>query len=137
MPLAMSALQVPVAQLLAPISTVPPPEAPASVTLTELVMKSALTDWAELIDTVQVPVPLQPAPLQPLNTPVVAVADRTTLSPELYWWVHVLPQSMLPSGVPAVRLCTVPAPVPPIVLVLFTVNWYSGENVAVKETGAI
>ena len=60
--------------------TVPLP-LPAVVTVNAKVcrVKVAVTDWAAVIDTTQVPVPEQPAPDQPVKfVPVAGVAVRVT-----------------------------------------------------------
>jgi hypothetical protein len=71
-------------------------------------LKFALTVFAALMDTVQVPVPEQPPPLQPVN---VAVADGTAVNvtsvPLLNDAVHVAPQ-LIPAG----ELMTLPGPKP-------------------------
>jgi hypothetical protein len=65
----------------------------------------AVTARAELIVTVQVPVPVQ-APLQPVNVkPVAAWADSVTTVPLAYEAVHDEPQ-LIPLGL----LVTVPEP---------------------------
>ena len=62
---------------------------------------------AALMDTLQVPVPVQ-SPLQPVNRLVpVAVAVNVTLVPLVTLVVQVLPQSM-----PAGELLTLPVPAP-------------------------
>ncbi len=64
--------------------TVPEP-APCGVTVSENCgLKVAVTFWAELMVTLQAPVP-EHAPPQPLNTePAAGVAARLTTVPELY-----------------------------------------------------
>jgi hypothetical protein len=64
---------VPVAQLLAVLTVVHP---------SEPTLKVAVTAVAAVIDTVQVPVPVQPAPDQPMKVePAAAVGVRMTLVP--------------------------------------------------------
>jgi hypothetical protein len=73
-------------------------------------LKVAVTLRAELIVTVQVPVPLH-APLQPANVePDAAAGVRVTAVPDVYVALQVVPQLM-----PAGELVTVPAPVPAFV----------------------
>jgi len=90
--------------------TVPVP-VPARVTvrvwLVALVLNVAVTDWAAVIETVQVPVPVQ-APLQPAKVePLAAAAVRVTEVPLAKLALHVLPQLM-----PVGDEVTVPVPVP-------------------------
>jgi len=64
--------------------------------------------------TVQVPVPVQPPPLQPLNVdPAAGVAVKVTTVPLAYAAMQLAPQEM-----PAGLLVTVPIPAP----VLLTVS---------------
>ena len=84
-PVLMLALHVP-GQLMPPTLLVTDPlPVPAKVTVTgnEEGMKFALTACAAFIVTAQVPVPLQPPPLQPAKTDAeeVGVAVRTTDAP--------------------------------------------------------
>jgi hypothetical protein len=73
-----------------------------------MVLKLAVTDLLAVIETVQVPVPEQPSPDQPVKVePPEAVAVRLTDVPELKLAEQVAPQSM-PLGL----LVTVPEPVP-------------------------
>jgi hypothetical protein len=73
--------------------------------------KVAVTVVAALSVTLQVPVPVHPPPLQPVNVdPAVAAAVSTIAVPELKFAVHVDPQ-LIPAG----ALVTVPAPVPALV----------------------
>src|SRR5438093_12057311 len=73
--------------------------------------KVAVTDWAALIVTTQIPVPLHPAPLQPLNTdPLAGVAVSVTGVPPANDALHVAPQ-LIPTGL----LATVPLPLPAFV----------------------
>ena len=75
--------------------------------------KVAVTDWAALIVTTQIPVPLHPAPLQPLNTdPLAGVAVSVTDVPLANDALHVAPQ-LIPTGL----LVTVPLPLPAFVTV--------------------
>jgi len=77
-------------------------------------VKVAVTDVAALTVTVQVPVPAQPPPLQPMKVePVAAAALNVTDVPFVNAAEHVAPQLM-----PAGALVTVPLPLP----VLVTVN---------------
>jgi hypothetical protein len=73
-------------------------------------LKVAVTDAAELIFRVQLPVPEQ-APLQPANTEpsLLGVADKLTLVPSVKLEVQELLQS-IPDGL----LCTLPLPEPAI-----------------------
>src|SRR2546426_3524880 len=93
--------------------TVPLP-LPADVTLRVYSgVKLALTACAALIVTMQVPVPLHPAPLQPANTdPLAGAAVKVTCVPLTNAALHVTPQSM-----PAGLLLTVPMPLPVLVTV--------------------
>jgi hypothetical protein len=90
--------------------TVPVP-VPALVTVRItllLTLKVAVTASAALIVTEQVPVPVQPSPLQPANVdPVAAAAVSTTTCPLVKLAEHVAPQ-LIPAGL----LVTVPVPVP-------------------------
>jgi hypothetical protein len=70
--------------------------------------KFAVTLVADLIDTVQVPVPEQPAPDHPVNSePDAALAVRVTLVPYSKVAEHVSPQ-LMPAGLEV----TVPVPAP-------------------------
>jgi hypothetical protein len=72
--------------------------------------KVAVTDCAALIDTVQLPVPVQ-APLHPAKAePVAAVSAKVTLVPPAKFALQV-PGHLMPVGV----LATVPDPLPAIV----------------------
>src|SRR5262249_58093693 len=76
-------------------------------------MKVAVTDCAALIVTVQVPVPEQPPPLQPVNVdPAAGVALRMTAVPLGNVAEHMVPHEM-PAGV----LVTVPVPAPAVLTV--------------------
>ena len=107
-PLAKAAEQVaPQAMPAGALVTVP---VPAPVLLTVRVKlcsaKVAVTVCAALIVTVQVPVPEQPPPLQPVNVePAAGVAVRVTAVPLANAAEQVAPQAM-----PAGALVTVPAP---------------------------
>ena len=69
-------------------------------------VKVAVTEAAALIVTTQVPVPLQPPPLQPVNVdPPVGAADSVTDAPEVKLATQVDPQ-LIPEG----ELVTVPLP---------------------------
>ena len=71
-------------------------------------VKVAVTDLAATIVTTQVPVPLQPEPLQPVKVELTSgVAVSVTVVPCPKVAEHVEPQSM-----PAGELVTVPDPVP-------------------------
>ncbi len=84
-----------------------------------VVAKVAVTAVAAVIDTVHVPVPLQPPPDQPANLdPARGVAVRTTLVPVPNWAEHVAPQSM-PTGLEV----TVPAPGPATLTVRVCPSW--------------
>src|ERR1051325_7117846 len=77
-----------------------------------LAVNVAVTDWAAVSETVQVPVPVQ-APLQPANVePLAAAAVRVTEVPLAKLALHVLPQ-LIPAG----DEVTVPVPVPALVTV--------------------
>jgi len=70
--------------------------------------KVAVTDVAAFIATVQVAVPEQPPPLQPVKVePAAGVAVRVTAVPVVNALEHVAPQE-----IPAGLLVTVPLPVP-------------------------
>src|SRR5436309_2609295 len=126
-PLANDALQV--APQLIPtglLVTVPPP-LPVLVTVRVYnCVKLAFTACAALIVTTQVPVPLHPAPLQPVNTePLTGAAVKVTDVPLANEALHVTPQSM-----PAGLLVTVPLPLP----VFVTVRAYTYNCVKVALT---
>ena len=75
--------------------------------------KVAVTLRACVILTVHGPVPLHPAPLQPVNVePLAAVAVRVTLVPEVKAALQV-PGQLIPAGLEV----TVPLPVPAFVTV--------------------
>ncbi len=77
-----------------------------------LALNVAVTDRAAVIDTVQVPVPVQ-APLQPAKLePLAAEAVRVTEVPLAKLALQVLPQ-LMPAGVEL----TVPVPVPALATV--------------------
>ena len=76
-------------------------------------VKVAVTDCAAFMVTVQVPVPLQPPPLQPVKVePPEGVAVSVTLVPLVKLALQVLPQ-LIPAGLEV----TVPVPVPLLVTV--------------------
>jgi hypothetical protein len=110
--------------------TVPVP-VPALVTLNlnAGTLNVAVTDFAALIVTLQVPVPLQ-APLQPANVdPAAALAVSVTTVPLLKFALQMVPQ-LIPAGL----LVTVPVPVPALV----TLNLNAGTlNVAVTDFAAL
>jgi hypothetical protein len=103
----------------------------ASVKLVTVVLNVAVTASAALIVTEHVPVPVHPAPLQPVNVdPAVAAAVSTTTCPLVKLAEHVAPQ-LIPAGL----LVTVPVPVPALVTAsvkLVTVVL----NVAVTDSAA-
>ena len=100
-----------------------------SVKLMGFAVNVAVTARAEVIETVQPPVPVQ-APLQPVNVdPVAGAAVTVTVVPLANDVAHVLPQEM-PVGV----LVTVPLPVPDFVTV--NANEAGSVNVAVTEVAA-
>ena len=71
-------------------------------------VNSAVTDLLAVIETVQVPVPEQPSPDQPVKVePEAGLAVRATDVPELKLAEQVEPQ-LMPLGL----LVTVPEPVP-------------------------
>ncbi len=89
------------------------------------VPKFPVTVMLEFIDTVQVPVPLQPPPLQPAKVESAAgVAVSVTEVPMLW-----TPEQFAPQSIPAGLLVTVPLPVPDV----FTVRVkFEMLNVAVQ-----
>src|SRR6267142_1996575 len=109
-----------------------PPPAPVLLTVSEKLWsaKVAVTVCAALIVTVQVPVPVQPPPLQPVKAePAAGVAVSVTAVPLANEAEHVVPHE-IPAGV----LVMVPLPVP----VLLTVSaklW--SANVAVTDVAAL
>jgi len=77
----------------------------------------AVTVCAALIVTLQVPVPAQPPPLQPVNVePAAGVAVSVTAAPLANAAEHVAPHEM-----PVGALVTVPAPVPAVLTVRLNV----------------
>jgi hypothetical protein len=107
------ALQV-VAQAVIPSGSllIVPAPAPAFVTVsvkrTGAAVKVAVTVWSPTIATTQGPVPVQPAPLQPVNVDAfVGVAVSVTVVPVAKSATHVPGQEM-PLGL----LVTVPVPFP-------------------------
>ena len=87
-----------------------PVPVPATVAVTGNAdgMNVALTDWAEVIGTVQVPLEFVQAPLHPANTePAAALGVSTTDVPLLKFAVQVAPQ-LIPTGAEV----TVPEPAP-------------------------
>jgi hypothetical protein len=111
--------------------TVPAP-VPTLVTINGYVLSVnvAVTDAAAVIDTTQVPVPEQPAPLQAVKVePALGVAVRVTEVPWPKFAEQVAPQVM-----PAGDDVTVPAPVPALV----TASVYSMRvKVAVTVVAAV
>src|SRR5881396_1313528 len=96
------------------LPTVPLPT-PVLVTLRakDCWTKPAVTEAAALIVTMQVPVPEQPPPLQPVKVELASgVAVKVTAVPLANGAEHVAPQAM-----PAGLLATVPAPAPALVTV--------------------
>jgi hypothetical protein len=90
----------------------------------------AVTDWAALIVTVHVPVPVQPPPLQPLNVePAAGVAVKVTAVPLANPAEQVAPQEM-----PVGALVTVPLPAPALLTVSVKLCW---ANVAVTDWAAL
>src|SRR5215470_8726910 len=89
--------------------TVPDP-APALLTVSEKLcnVNVAVTEAAAFMVTVQVPVPVQPPPLQPENVePAAGVAVNVTAVPVVKDVEHVVPQE-----IPVGALVTVPLPAP-------------------------
>jgi hypothetical protein len=113
-PLAKAAEQVAPQEMPAgALETVPVP-APALViaSVKGCRAKVAVTAWAALMVTAQVPVPVQPPPLQPVNVePAAGVAVRVTAVPLAKAAEQVAPQEM-----PAGALETVPVPAPAVVI---------------------
>src|SRR5207245_9794527 len=73
--------------------------------------KEAVTEVAAFIVTLQVPVPVQPPPLQPVKVaPAAGVAVRLTTVPVVKAVEQVAPQE-----IPAGALVTVPTPAPALV----------------------
>src|SRR6266403_5304106 len=111
--------------------TVPLP-APVLLTVSEKLWsaKVAVTDCAPLIVTVQVPVPEQPPPLQPVKVdPAAGVAVSVTMVP-----LANEPEHVVPHEIPAGALVMVPLPAP----VLLTVSaklW--SASVAVTDVAAL
>lgn len=101
------------AGLLVTVPLADPAMVVCKVNVSLLALKVAVTDVLAFMVTVQLPVPLQPPPLQPAKTdPLDGVVVRVTEVPLLNDAEQVLPQ-MIPSGV----LVTVPLPVPALVTV--------------------
>src|SRR5436189_5060873 len=102
------------------LATVPAP-APAlvSVRVKDCTAKVAVTEVAAFSVTIQVPVPEQPPPLQPVKVEAAAgVAVRMTAVPPAYEAVQVAPQAM-PDG----ALLTVPLPVPVLITLSVKACW--------------
>jgi len=94
-----------------------------------LTINVAVTDWAAFIVTTQLPVPVHPAPLQPVNTePPAGVAVNVTEVPLANDAVHVAPQ-LIPAGL----LVTVP----PLLPVLVTVRVYNCVKLAFTDLAAL
>jgi len=130
-PLAKAAEQVAPHEMPAGELEIVPLPAPAFVRLSVKGCSAnvAVTLWAALIVTVQVPVPVQP-PLQPVNVePVAGVAVSVTAVPLANAVEQVAPHEM-----PVGELVTVPLPVPAFVTA--RVNGCSA-NVAVTEVAAV
>jgi hypothetical protein len=112
-PLANAAEQVaPQEMPVGALETVPVP-VPALVTASVkgCSVNAAVTEVAALTVTVQVPVPVQPPPLQPVNVePAAGVAVKVTAVPLVNAVEQVAPQEM-----PAGALVTLPLPVPEFV----------------------
>jgi hypothetical protein len=84
-----------------------------TVKLNAWTLKLAVTLAAAFMVTLHVPVPEQPAPLQPLKfDPPAALAVRVTTVPLLYGAAQVAPQ-LIPAGLDV----TVPLPVPALLTV--------------------
>src|SRR5438034_110679 len=110
--------------------TVPAP-APAlvSVRVKDCTANVAVTEVAAFTVTMQVPVPEQPPPLQPVKVELASgVAVKVTAVPLANGAEHVAPQAM-----PAGLLATVPAPAPALVSVRVK---DCTANVAVTEVAA-
>src|SRR5439155_981985 len=96
------------------LATVPTP-VPTLLTMSVNLcrVKVAVTPWAAVTVTVQVPAPVQAPPLQPVKVePAAGVAVKLTAVPLVKEAAHVAPQAM-----PAGALVTVPLPVPDLVTV--------------------
>ena len=91
-----------------------PAPVPAFVTVSVCVtVNVAVTDRSALIVTMQVPVPEQPPPLQPVKVePAAGVAVRVTTVPSVKDAAQVAPQ-LIPAG----ELVTDPQPCPAFVTV--------------------
>jgi len=90
-----------------------------------LTINVAVTDWAAFIVTTQLPIPVHPAPLQPVNAdPLADVAVKVTCVPLANAALHVAPQS-----IPAGLLVTVSLPLP----VLVTVRVYNCVKLAFAD----
>src|SRR5437773_1471383 len=112
------------------LATVPAP-APAlvSVRVKDCAANVAVTEVAAFRVTMQVPVPEQPPPLQPVKVELASgVAVKVTAVPLANGAAHVAPQAM-----PAGLLATVPAPTPALVSVRVK---DCTANVAVTEVAA-
>jgi hypothetical protein len=109
-----------------------PDPVPAFVTVSTCVaLKVAVTDWSALIVTTHVPVPEQPAPLQPVKAdPAAGVAVKVTTVPSLKDAEQVAPQ-LIPAGAPV----TEPEPDPVFVTVSVCVG--TVLNVAVTDRDAL
>src|SRR5882724_3373225 len=121
-PAAGAAVRVTVVPLVKEAEQVAPHEMPAGALVTVPVpfpdfvterakvgaVNVAVTLWATLMVTVQVPVPVQPPPLQPVKVePATGAAVRVTIVPIENEAEQVAPQEM-----PAGLLVTVPLPLP-------------------------
>ena len=111
-PLGKAAEQVTPQEMPAGVLLMVPDPAPALLTVSEKLgrAKNAVTVWAALIVTVQVPVPEQPPPLQPVKLdPVAGVAVNVTAAPP-----GKAAEQVAPHAIPAGVLVTVPLPAPAV-----------------------
>src|SRR6185436_18233283 len=103
---------VPVQAPLQPVKVEPVAGAAVRLTAAPLVNEAEQVAPQEMpagvLVTVQVPVPVQPPPLQPVNVePAEGAAVKVTMVPLVKAWAQVAPQEM-----PAGELVTVPVPFP-------------------------
>src|SRR5207249_2833101 len=98
-----------------------------------LTINVAVTDWAAFIVTTQLPIPVHPAPLQPVNAdPLADVAVKVTCVPLANAALHVAPPSLqvtVPLPVPVLLtarvklcICTANVAVTTVVAVMVTVQ---------------